>query len=135
MKSPSIDDIINEIKTLQIREQQLTDHLQELLRERERQPKTSTTNRRAPPPVPSAVSSGNPPTNTRTILRWDDIDRYSVRDRVRITNPVEPPHGKKHTKDDQVGTIVRITAKRLHIRTDSGRVIERAPTNVRKQAP
>lgn len=136
MKSPSVDEIINEIKALQIRQQQLTDHLQGLLRERERQPKTAARQTRltsAPPPVPLATNSRNPPTNARVLLRWDDIRQYSKGERVRITNDVEPPAGKKPSAKDQAGVVVDITAKRLHIRTDSGRVVVRAATNVRKE--
>lgn len=92
MKRPSINDIVNELRALQIRQQQLTDHLQERhildeerRRTRNQEPATTTSDSaRAAPP--HSISRRNPPTNARTLLRWDDIRQYSEGDRVRITN-------------------------------------------------
>lgn len=53
----------------------------------------------------------------------------NLEDRVRITNRVII-RGRETTPRDLVGRVVKITAHRIHILTDSSHYIERSPRNV-----
>ena len=52
-----------------------------------------------------------------------------VGSRVRIANSVRT-FGRQTIDQDRVGVVERITSARVHIRTDSGRLILRSPNNV-----
>jgi hypothetical protein len=64
-----------------------------------------------------------------TVSSDREAPKFSVGDRVRVTNSVRI-FGRSTTPKDKVGVIERITKSRIHIRTDSSYVIQRAPINV-----
>ena len=60
-------------------------------------------------------------------LNGSTQSRFKTGDRVRITNSIREYRGP----DDRIGTVTRVTPKRVHIRTDSGRHTNRAPKNLK----
>ena len=55
---------------------------------------------------------------------------FKLGDHVFITNQISSQSGKRTTDKDQIGTVTKITTKRVGIRTDSGEYIIRAPNNI-----
>jgi hypothetical protein len=55
---------------------------------------------------------------------------YQIGDRVRITNQSRNLIGKAVTERDWVGTVIKITRKRVFLRTDNGTNTNRAPKNL-----
>jgi hypothetical protein len=58
--------------------------------------------------------------------------RYYIGDRIRITNPMRGLIGRPVTDQDQVGTVTKITRKRVFLQTDNGINTNRAPENLQQ---
>jgi hypothetical protein len=58
--------------------------------------------------------------------------RYYIGDRVRITNPMRGLIGRPVTDRDRVGTVTKITRKRVFLQTDNGVNTNRAPENLQR---
>jgi hypothetical protein len=59
--------------------------------------------------------------------------RYYIGDRVRITNPTRGLIGRPVTDRDRVGTVTKITRKRVFLQTDNGvNTNNRAPENLQR---
>lgn len=57
---------------------------------------------------------------------------YRIGDRVRVTNQSRGILGRQVTDRDRVGTVTKITKKRVFLRTDNGTSTNRAPENLRR---
>jgi hypothetical protein len=57
---------------------------------------------------------------------------YRIGDRVRVTNQSRGILGRQATERDRVGTVIKITKKRVFLRTDNGTSTNRAPENLRR---
>lgn len=57
-------------------------------------------------------------------------DTYRVWDNVRINNSVRVNGRVSNSDDDYIGVVEKLTAKYIHVRTKSGRLIRRAPANL-----
>ncbi len=58
--------------------------------------------------------------------------RYYIGDRVRITNPMRGLIGRPVTDQDWVGTVTKITRKRVFLQTDNGVNTNRVPKNLQR---
>ena len=72
------------------------------------------------------------------IARIEDLSRtsendkktYNIGDRVLITNDIKVKRNTTATRKDRLGTVTKVTSKRIFILTDSGTKTWRAPKNV-----
>ena len=106
MQGESVDDVIRQLQALRLQEDRL---LRCLVEARERE----------------AQSAASPP-NTGTAA-------FRIGERVRITNIVKNPFGRPATDRDRVGTVTKITKKRVFLITDSGTVTNRSPSNLQHE--
>jgi hypothetical protein len=58
--------------------------------------------------------------------------RYYIGDCVRITNPTRGLIGRPVTDRDRVGTVTKITRKRVFLQTDNGINTNHAPENLQR---
>ena len=121
MSEPSLDDIVEELQRLQIRQQYLTDQLaQRLQQAREREG-------RAPPqgaPRPARAADFVP--------QEQDDQRLNVGDTVYITNRIRHvPFGRQSTHADRAATIDRIINGRVYVTTFNGFQTWRLDNNLR----
>lgn len=77
-------------------------------------------------PAPAAA----PADNNRRSASALHPDTYRVWDNVRINNSVRVNGRVSNSEDDYIGVVEKLTAKYIHVRTKSGRLIRRAPANL-----
>jgi hypothetical protein len=106
MSGSNVDDLIQELESLRIQEQ---DILRRLV--------TSRTLER------NRVPENQPNSNTTTSFR--------IGDRVQITNNVRASFGQPPNDKDRLCVVTKITAQRVYIRTRNGLSTWRLPTNLR----
>jgi hypothetical protein len=100
----SVDELIQRLAALRVEETALLNRLVQARAAENREPQQRTTDRTG-------------------------VERFRVGDRVRITSEVRT-FGRRVTQADRVGTVYRITERRVHVRTDSGITTNRAPHNL-----
>jgi hypothetical protein len=115
MSKEDVDALLIRLQTLRIEEDSL---IQRIIAARERE----TRNPRNPsvPRAPASRTTEAP--NTTATL-------FNVGDRVRITNRVNII-GRFFRVGDDIGTIIKVTAKRVRIQTDNDLQVTRDPKNV-----
>ena len=102
----SIDELLQRLERLRIEEDQV---LRQLLAARARE-------------TADAASNETDGTSTR---------EFRIGDRVRITNAIRSPLGRPANEGDRVGTVTKVTRKRVFLVTGNGGSTNRAPTNLR----
>jgi hypothetical protein len=107
MAEESVDELIRQLETLRIQEDTL---LWQIIQARARE---------------SQQGHGTDGTNRRAA-------RYYIGDHVQITNPTRGLIGRPVTNRDRVGTVTKITRKRVFLQTDSGINTNRAPENLQR---
>ena len=107
MVEESVDELIRQLETLRVREDTL---LRQIIRARARE---------------SQQEQGNSGAD-------GEAARYRIGDRVRITNQSRGLIGRAVTERDRVGTVTKITRKRVFLQTDNGANTNRAPENLRR---
>jgi hypothetical protein len=104
MAEESVDKLIRQLETLQVQQDTL---LQQIIQARARE---------------SQQGHGRNGANR-------EAARYYIGDRVRITNPTRGRIGRPVTDRDRVGTVTKITRKRVFLQTDNSVNTNRAPEN------
>ena len=114
MSEDSVDDLIDQLNNLELSQREI---------DRKRENLTSRLVRaRAQERGAAARESASERTG---------VERFCVGDRVRITNEIRSSFlGRRPTAADRRATVLRITEKRVHFRTDSGVTTSRAPNNL-----
>jgi hypothetical protein len=107
MAEESVDELIRQLETLRIQEDTL---LRQIIQARARE---------------SQQGQGTDGADR-------EAARYYIGDRVRITNPMHGLIGRPVTNRDQVGTVTKITRKRVFLQTDNGVNTNRAPENLQR---
>ena len=107
MAEESVDELIRQLETLRIQEDTL---LRQIIQARARE---------------SQQGQG-----TNGADR--EAARYYIGDRVQITNPTRGLIGRPVTDRDRVGTVTKITRKRVFLQTDNGVNTNRAPENLQR---
>jgi hypothetical protein len=112
MSKEDVDALLIRLQTLRIQEDSL---IQRIIAAREQETRN--------PSVPRAPASRTTeaPNTTATL--------FNVGDRVRITNRVNII-GRFFRVGDDIGTIIKVTAKRVRIQTDNDLQVTRDPKNV-----
>ena len=103
MSEDSVDQLIQELEGLRVQEQAI---LRRLVAARARETRNHETRR----------------SHTRDETQ---VAGFRIGDRVRITNEVRSPIGRRVNSRDRTGTVTKIT-----IQTDNGGSMNRAPTNL-----
>lgn len=106
MAEESVDELIRQLETLRVREDTL---LRQIIRARARE---------------SQQEQGTSGADR-------EAARYYIGDRVRIVNPTRGLIGRPVTDRDRIGTVTKITRKRVFLQTDNGVNTNRAPENLR----
>jgi hypothetical protein len=107
MAEESIDELIRQLEMLRVREDTLLRQIiQSRVRESQQGQGTNGADREAA--------------------------RYYIGDRVRITNPTHGLIGRPVTDRDQVGTVTKITRKRVFLQTDNSVNTNHAPENLQR---
>ena len=115
---PKIEDLIEELKALRVRETAIIREIEAANELRIRRASINATERRETnnaEAVPNCIRTG---------------------DRVRITNKIRRPATATATWTEQlerIATVTRVTPEQIHIVTDNGTRTWRAPNNLRKQ--
>ena len=78
----------------------------------------------------TASTRSTAPANDRRTASDSHPDTYQVLDNVRITNSVRVNGRVSNSTDDYFGVVEKLTKNYIHVRTKSGRLIRRAPTNL-----
>ena len=105
MAEESVDELIRQLETLRIQEDTL---LWQIIRARARE---------------SQQGQGTDGADR-------EAARYYIGDRVRITNPTRGLIGRPVTDRDRVGTVTKITRKRVFLQTDNGLNTNCVPGNL-----
>jgi len=108
MSEDSVDQLIRELEGLRVQEQAI---LRRLVAARARETR-------------------NPETRRSHTRDGTQVAGFRIGDRVRITNEVRSPIGRRVNSRDRTGTVTKITRKRVFIQTDNGGSMNRAPTNL-----
>jgi hypothetical protein len=130
-----ITNIIEQLKNIHLQEASLLAELDSVRKEQLQSLKAAARS--------SAASSGRAaaaPTTTNTSPQRRKSPTTKRRpfeegDRVCITNTVTPRYPNSSgavSIRDREGTVIRVTAKRVTVRTDNGSDVSRAPTNLRR---
>ena len=125
----SIESLIEELEQLQIQQAVVLDAIIERTGANNTAPATTIVNAAAgyqTAPAPPAAQPDNRSSRPASALH---PDTYRLWDKVRINNAVRVNGRISNADDDYVGIVERLTAKYIHIRTTSGRLIRRAPSN------
>jgi len=101
----TVDELLQHLERLRIEEDQV---LRQLLAARARE-------------TADAATSESNATSTR---------EFCVGDRVRIANAVRSPLGRPVNEGDRVGTVTKVTCKRVFLVTGNGGTTSHAPTNL-----
>jgi hypothetical protein len=107
MAEESVDELIRQLETLRVQEDTL---LQQIIQARARE---------------SQQGHGRNGADR-------EAARYYIGDRVRITNPSHSLISRPVTDIDWVGTVTKITRKRVFLQTDNGVNTNRAPENLQR---
>lgn len=102
----TVDELLQRLERLRIEEDQV---IRQLLAARAQE-------------TADAATSESDTTSTR---------EFRVGDRVRIVNAVRGPIGRPVNEGDRVGTVTKVTRKRVFLLTGNGGTTNRAPTNLR----
>jgi hypothetical protein len=108
MAEGSVDELILQLERLRIQEDAL---LRQIVRARARESQTR-----------QETSTGAD----------SEAANYRIGDRVRVTSQSRGILGRQVTDRDRVGTVTKITKKRVFLRTDNGTNTNRAPENLRR---
>jgi hypothetical protein len=109
MAEESVDELILQLERLRIQEDAL---LRQIVRARARESQTRQ--------------------ETSSTGADSEAANYRIGDRVRVTNQSRGILGRQVTDRDCVGTVTKITKKRVFLRTDNGTNTNRAPENLRR---
>jgi hypothetical protein len=107
MAKESVDELIQQLETLRVREDTL---LRQIIQARARE---------------SQQGHGTNGANR-------EAARYYIGDCLRITNPTRGLISRPVTDRDRVGTVTKITRKRVFLQTDNGVNTNRAPENLQR---
>jgi hypothetical protein len=107
MAEESVDELIRQLEMLRIQEDTL---LRQIIQARARE---------------SQQGQGTNGANR-------EAARYYIGDHVRITKPTRGLIGKPETDRDRVGTVTKITRKRVFLQTDNGINTNRVPENLQR---
>jgi Nitrile hydratase beta subunit len=128
MDNRQIKQLVSELRALRIRELEVLDTIDLALPSIGTQPNCNTTD----------IFVGND--NHSTVSnRQDNIDNadqaeasYSVGDCIEITNKVRKLFNRTPTRRDRIGTVMKVSEKKVEFVTDNGTNAWRAPHNLKK---
>jgi hypothetical protein len=128
MDNASIKQLVQELRAIRIRELEVLDAIDRSLPS---VPPESSSNTA----VTTAFNDGPPSVSNRR----ESIDitesppsTYSVGDRIEITNKVRRLFNRTPTRRDRIGTVTRVTEKKVEFVTDNGTSTWRAPHNLKR---
>jgi hypothetical protein len=126
MSKDKIDPLIQELKALQVREQNIINELEETHRAQLQGQEDPPSHSGASPPVYLSVS------DIVAIARTTDhIPVFKIGDQVVIINKVRRTSSRALNEGDRTGTVVAVSHNRIDIRTSNGTLTWRAPKNLR----
>lgn len=127
MSQEEIQDIIEELNKLDIRQTKLINRLREL------NTATSTVQQSiattVPIPIDPPLLHFFSPRNSNSSL--PQVTDYQIGDHVQVLIKVNWVYGSVLTEKQSRGRVTRLTPKRVYIKLDYGVMIQRAPHNVK----
>jgi hypothetical protein len=129
MSQDRIDELIQDLKGLQVREQIILTALEQAYHDRTNKTttQTHTTTRQNSPnraSVPDIVSAAR---------ATDPIPSFKKGDRVVIINKVRPPRDRQINSGDRTAVVSNVYKGRIEIKTTNGTYTWRAPKNLRRR--